>query len=93
LQKVDVELGRRLRKFHGAAPAWNDVLPVVVNELAVAALYYLSWMTTSITAQPVHDIVAWLWYMPANLHLVVVAHRPPLPLARLRPRRVTELPV
>jgi LuxR family maltose regulon positive regulatory protein len=92
LQKIDAALGQRLLGAipYGSVPAWNDVLPAYVNELAALRAPILLVLDDyhTITAQPVHDIVGWLIeHAPLNLHLVLASRvDPPLQLARLRAR-------
>ncbi|MGC9396457.1 MAG: LuxR C-terminal-related transcriptional regulator [Anaerolineae bacterium] len=74
-----VDLATRLINQIGAVPA--DLLLVLDD-------YHL------VTAQPVHDVLAFLLdHQPPNFHLVIAARAdPPLPLARLRARgHLTEL--
>ncbi len=98
LQKIDAALGQRLLDVlpRSNVPAWNDVLPAYVNELAAFTAPVLLVLDDyhAITAQPVHDIVDWLLeHAPSNLHLVLASRvDPPLSLARLRGRgRLAEL--
>jgi LuxR family maltose regulon positive regulatory protein len=66
----------------------NQIGAVPADPLLVLDDYHL------VTAQPVHDALAFLLdHQPPNLHLVIAARAdPPLPLARLRARgQLTEL--
>ena len=98
LQKMDAALGQRLLDAisHSSVPAWNNVLPPFVNELAAFNAPVLLVLDDyhAITAQSVRDIVDWLLdHVPSNLHVAIASRAdPPLALARLRSRgRVTEL--
>jgi LuxR family maltose regulon positive regulatory protein len=98
LQKVDGDLGRGIEAGLHSGPMLpvEELLTPLVNQLAARqdpCLLVLDDYHT-VTAQPVHDALAFLLeHLPLNVHLVIVTRAdPPLPVARLRARgQVTEL--
>jgi LuxR family maltose regulon positive regulatory protein len=77
-------------------PQAQLVMAALINDIALAARPLLLVLDDYhlISAQPIHDALAFLLdHMPANMHLVIATRAdPPLPVARLRGRgQLTEL--
>jgi LuxR family maltose regulon positive regulatory protein len=98
LQKIDEDVGASLLNAFQSPqrPPIEELLTALINQIdaiperSVLILddYHL------VTAQPIHDAVAFLLdYLPVNMHLVIATRAdPPLPIALLRGRgQLTEL--
>jgi LuxR family maltose regulon positive regulatory protein len=98
LRQVDETLAAGTLTALGSAqpPQPHLVMAALINDIALVARPLLLVLDDYhlITAQPIHDALAFLLdHMPANMHVVIATRAdPPLPVARLRGRgQLTEL--
>ena len=96
LRTVGVEVEEGIFADAGAPAAMEARLTMLVNQVNAAPAPFILVLDDYhfITAQPVHDTLAFfLDHLPGNMHLVIATRAdPPLPVARLRGRgQLTEL--
>jgi LuxR family maltose regulon positive regulatory protein len=98
LQTVEPDVGEGVLSAFQAPqpPPIESVLTALINEIAVIPGHFVLVLDDYhlVTAQSIHDAVAFLLdHMPDTMHLVIATRAdPPLPIARLRGRgQLTEL--
>jgi len=98
LETIDESIGKSLVDALQSPrpPATEELVTALINEIGSVpdALVLILDDYHLVTAQPIHDTVAFLLdHLPSNLHLVIATRAdPPLPLPRLRARgQLTEL--
>ena len=91
LQTIEVDVGKGvLSMLQSPQPPLEAALTTLINEIAAIPNPFILILDDYhlVTAQPVHDAIAFLLdHLPPQMHLALVTRAdPPLPIARLRAR-------